>query len=262
MNKKHLTTGNDAPLHLSGKKAGRETDETGQNNTKINILLCDTFDGEFPETIPGYVSLFRDLFGMPGSTVCYEIFDVRRNIYPASLRHDELYLIPGSHASAYDDTPWVKSLIGFVRTMYTENVKMAGICFGHQIIAQALGGKVERAKQGWGTGVRTSKIIDPKALKFFPEGEMSLLYNHHDQAVELPTRAKCFAQSDFCRIEGFYIEDKVLTFQGHPEYTPEYSRYLLLNHSGDEPEELKTTALDSLSRKTDSLAAAQWMKSL
>lgn len=262
MNKNHLITGDSDPLHPLCKKAGREADETGHDKMKINILLCDTFNDQLPEEIPGYVSLFRKLFGMFGSPVCYEIFDVRRNIYPAPLHRDELYLIPGSRASAYDDTPWVKSLIGFVRTMYAKNVKMAGVCFGHQIIAQALGGKVERAKQGWGTGVRTSGIIAPQALKFFPEGEMSLLYNHHDQVVELPPRSKCFAGSDFCRIEGFYIDDKVLTFQGHPEYTPEYSRYLLLNHSDGEPEELKATALDSLSRRTDSLAAAKWMKSL
>jgi GMP synthase-like glutamine amidotransferase len=225
---------------------------------KVNILLCDTFDGELPDEIPEYVFLLRQLFGKLDKHVCYEIFDVRENIYPTSLRSDELYLIPGSHAGAYDDTPWVKSLITFIRTMHSEGIKMAGICFGHQIIAQALGGKVERVKRGWGTGVRTSEIIDPKALTFFPEGQMSLLYNHHDQVVTLPPRAKCFARSEFCPIEGFYIDDSVLTFQGHPEYTAEYNRYLLINHSDDEPEEVITTALASLNRVTDSLAAAKW----
>jgi GMP synthase-like glutamine amidotransferase len=229
---------------------------------KINILLCDTFADRLPAEIPCYEFLFRQLFGKSDDTVCYEIFDVRHGIYPASLNGAELYLIPGSRAGAYDDTPWIKSLIGFVRKMYAENIKMAGICFGHQIIAQALGGKVERAKQGWGTGVRTSEIIDSKALRFFPEGRMNLFYNHHDQVVELPSCATCFAQSDFCRIEGFYIADRALTFQGHPEYTPEYNRYLLVNHSDGEPEDVKTAALASLNRKTDSFAAAQWIKSL
>ncbi|MDR1583450.1 MAG: hypothetical protein LBS55_09395 [Prevotellaceae bacterium] len=229
---------------------------------KINILLCDTFANILPKEIPDYVFLFRKLFGMLDNTVRYEIFDVRQDSYPASLNSDELYLIPGSRASAYDDTPWIKSLIRFIRKMYAEHVKIAGVCFGHQIIAQALGGKVERAKHGWGTGVRTSEIIDPKALDFFPKGQMSLLYNHHDQVVDLPPRAKCFAQSAFCPVEGFYIDDRILTFQGHPEYTPEYNRYLLLNYSAEEPEDLKTTALASLSRKTDSLAAAQWINQL
>lgn len=228
---------------------------------KINILLGDTFEDRLPADIPDYVFLFRKLFGMVDDTACYEVFDVQRGIYPASLNGNELYLIPGSRASAYDDTPWIKSLVEFIRKMYAENVKIAGVCFGHQIIAHALGGKVERAKQGLGAGVRTSRVIDPEALHFFPEKQMSFLYNHHDQVVELPPRATCFAQSDFCAIEGFYIDDKVLTFQGHPEYTHEYSRYLLLNHAAGEPEALKAAALTSLVRKTDSLAAAQWIKS-
>jgi GMP synthase-like glutamine amidotransferase len=229
---------------------------------KVNILLCDTFDGQLPDEIPGYIFLFRQLFGKIDNAVCYEIFDVRQGIYPAALHSDELYLIPGSSAGAYDESPWIKSLIEFIREMYDANVKISGVCFGHQIIAQALGGRVERAKQGWGTGVRTSGIIDPKALKFFPEGQMNLLYNHHDQVVALPPRARCFARSEFCPVEGFYIDDRILTFQGHPEYTPEYNRYQLLNHSAGEPEEVKATALASLNRKVDSLAAAKWMLSI
>jgi GMP synthase-like glutamine amidotransferase len=91
---------------------------------------------------------------------------------------------------------------------------------------------------------------------------MSLLYHHHDQVTELPSCAVCFAKSDFCPVEGLYIDDRVLTFQGHPEYTPEYNRYLLLNHAADEPEDVKTNALASLNRTTDSLAAARWISSL
>jgi GMP synthase-like glutamine amidotransferase len=229
---------------------------------KINVLLCDRFEGQLPEDIPDYVYLFRQLFGKLDTDVSYEIFDVRNNVYPASLRGDELYLIPGSRASAYDNTQWVKTLLEFIRAMYSEGVKMAGVCFGHQVIAQALGGRVEQARQGWGTGVRSSEIVDPKALKFFPEGQMNLQYNHHDQVVELPPRAKCFARSEFCPVEGFYIDDSIVTFQGHPEYTPEYSRYLLVNHSVGEPDDVITNALASLNSRTDHLAAAKWILSM
>ncbi|MDR1887752.1 MAG: hypothetical protein LBQ70_07560 [Prevotellaceae bacterium] len=224
--------------------------------------MSDTFSDILPAEIPDYVSLFRKLFGMIDNTVRYEIFDVRHDIYPDSLNRDELYLITGSRAEAYGDSPWIKSLIEFIRKMYAEGMKIAGVCFGHQIIAQTLGGKVERAKQGWGTGVRTADITDPKALTFFPAKRISLFCNHHDQVTELPPRAVCFAKSDFCPVEGFYIDNQVLTFQGHPEHTAEYVRYLLLNHSDGEREDVKTAALASLTGKVDSSAAAQWIKSL
>jgi GMP synthase-like glutamine amidotransferase len=194
----------------------------------------------------------------------YETFDVHRGVFPAAFHADELYLIPGSRDSAYDDTPRVRNLIRLVRDMDAAKVKMAGICFGHQIIARALGGRVEKARQGWGTGLRRSTVRDLKASAYFPKGTVSLLYNHHDQVTALPPQAVCFAQSDFCPFEGFYVEDRILTFQGHPEYTPDYSRYLLLHHAGDEPEEVKTNALASLNdcRPPDSAAVARWLVNL
>jgi GMP synthase-like glutamine amidotransferase len=206
--------------------------------------------------------MFRNLFDSVHSDTEYEIFDVREEIYPRTLNNDDIYLIPGSNAGAYDDTLWVQTLIKFIRKMYMENVKIAGVCFGHQIIAQALGGKTEKAVQGWGAGVRTSNIIDSKAIAYFPDKTMNLHYNHHDQVTELPPQAVCFAQSDFCPYEGFYINNRIITFQGHPEYTADYSRYLLLNHSDDEPEDVKLKALDSLSLKVDSLSAAKWILNL
>jgi GMP synthase-like glutamine amidotransferase len=225
---------------------------------KINILICDYFDGLLPHEIPSYASMLQTLFDAVDKTVEYELFDVQQGCYP-SVSSRELYLIPGSRAGAYDDTYWVKELIGFIRKLYAGNAKILGICFGHQVIAQALGGRVEKSPKGWGTGIRTSRIIDSKASAYFPEMTMSLHYNHHDYVVELPPEAVCFAMSDFCPIEGFYIGRQVLAFQGHPEYTSGYSRYLLQNHAENEPEEVVNSALISLVNKTDSLAVAKWM---
>ncbi|MDR1674869.1 MAG: hypothetical protein LBR86_00120 [Tannerella sp.] len=226
---------------------------------KINILVCDWFEEwQSPET-PTYAEMLQRLFSAVAPALEYKIFDVCRGVFPAEFHADERYLIPGSHDSAYDDTPRVRQLIRLIREMDAAKVRMAGICFGHQVIAQALGGKVEKARQGWGTGVRRSAVCAPKASGYFPEGTVSLLYNHHDQVTVLPPQAVCFAQSDFCPCEGFYVDDRILTFQGHPEYTPDYSRHLLLHHAGDEPEAVKAKALASLDCPTDAAIAAEWM---
>jgi GMP synthase-like glutamine amidotransferase len=226
---------------------------------KINILLCDTFPGLLPPDIPSYAGMFQQLFSSVDPDVQYEVFDVRQSAYPATLNDRELYLITGSNASAYDDTPWVARLREFIRLLYAKKMKIAGICFGHQIVAQALGGSVVRAAQGWGAGVRSSQVVDGKAAAYFPQGQMKLLYNHHDQVVALPPGAVRFATSEFCHNEGFYISNHVLTFQGHPEHTHEYNRYLLLYHAQDEPAQVRESALQSLTNATDHLAAAAWM---
>jgi GMP synthase-like glutamine amidotransferase len=226
---------------------------------KINILLCDTFPGLLPPEIPSYVSMLQQLFSAADPEAQYEVFDVRQGVYPATLRNGELYLITGSNASAYDATPWVAKLREFIRLLYAGKMKIAGICFGHQVVAQALGGNVARAAQGWGAGVRSSQVVDDSAAAYFPNRQMRLLYHHHDQVVTLPPDAVRFAASEFCPNEGFLIRNHVLTFQGHPEHTHDYNRYLLLYHAQDEPAQVRENALQSLTNATDHIAAAKWM---
>ncbi len=227
---------------------------------KLNILLCDTFPGLLPEYIESYSSLFCNLFDSIRPDMEYMIHTVQNGEIPEIIRTDELYLITGSRAGAYDDTPWVKNLLSFICKAHKKQAKLIGICFGHQAIAQALGGKVEKSDKGWGTGIRSSKIVMPKALTYFTKGEMSLHYNHHDQVITLPKEATLFATSSFCPIEGFVVGEHILTFQGHPEYTSEYNRYTIQNNAKDEPDDIKEKALKSIDTlKTTEKEVAHWI---
>ena len=207
--------------------------------------------------------MFTDLFGRVASGIDYRIYNAFEQELPQSLSNDQLYLIPGSRAGAYETDMWIQNLIGFVREAHKAEVPLAGVCFGHQLIAQALGGLVEPAAKGWASGERRSEIIDSKALEFFPEGQMKLLYNHGDQVVKLPAGARAFATSDFCPNEGFTVGNHIVTFQGHPEYTADYNRYVLLNRSADKSPATVSAALRSLdSADNMGLQAARWMLSL
>lgn len=230
---------------------------------KINILLCDTFEERLPDFLHSYEETFINLFDSVRQGLNYQVFNVCRGELPTTLHPEELYLISGSRAGAYEDFPWIKTLMGFIREAHKKEMKMAGICFGHQVIAQALGGRVERSEKEWRTGIHTAKIVLPQALKYFPNGTMNLHYNHNDQVMELPAEATLFATSKFCPNEGFIIGSHILTFQGHPEYTSEYNRHCILHNNPDEPEYIKITALESLNRMTaQRKEAAQWMLSL
>lgn len=227
---------------------------------KINILLCDTFPGLLPSFIPSYVSMFTLLFDRIDTDLEYQIFPAWEGILPTSFHQGELYLITGSNSGAYEQKAWIESLLEWIRQAYSQQVKLVGICFGHQIIAQALGGEVQKATQGWGIGVRTSDLLTEDTKKYFPNSKMNLLYNHHDQVIVLPPNAVRLATSRFCTNECFQIDNCILTFQGHPEYTPEYAKHLIINHASDEPQNIKTKALNSLdTQQHHGSAVAKWI---
>lgn len=213
---------------------------------RVNILLCDTFPGRLPDFIPNYESLFMDLFASIGEHPVYKIYQTWQGELPSQVNPDELYLIPGSLDSAYDGKPWIVALLHWIERAFNSGAKMMGVCFGHQVIARALGGQVRPYEGGMGVGVRASQVLDGTMQGYFPDQEMRLLYSHHDQVTVLPQGAELCATSDFCKNESFRIGQQVVTFQGHPEFTVAYSRHLLLNCSDDLDECVKTAALLTL----------------
>lgn len=229
----------------------------------LNILLCDPFTGLLPKDIPSYVSMFTNLFDSVRSNVTYHIYDVYKNQFPLHLRPDETYLITGSNSSIFEEKGWIKGLLSFIRGAYAQQIPLAGVCFGHQAIAYALGGKIAPFKKGWEAGIRESRIVDPTARRYFTSNQLALHYSHHGQVTQLPRGAVRFATSDSCKNEGFLLNNHILTFQGHPEYTDSFMRYLIRNHSANEPEEIKEKALESIQfYETMGQKAAQWILDL
>lgn len=217
---------------------------------KLNILLCDTFPGLLPANIPSYEWMFTSLFDKVRGDLTYKIYNVFNGELPTTLSTNDIYLITGSNVSAYDDITWVNELKQWIVKATDQKVKLAGICFGHQIIAEALGGKVEKATNGWGAGIRTSQVVDKMFVTTFPNKKIRLLYNHHDQVTKLPSDATLIATSDFCPNEAYRIGTNIISFQGHPEFSEQYEAHLLQDFPNDgESNDVKIKALQSMSRE-------------
>ena len=106
-----------------------------------------------------------------------------------------------------------------MRGAFAAHVPMIGICFGHQLIAQALGGRVVKFDGGWSVGVRgRTASTDDAGLPGLDGRSLAVAAYHQDQVVEPPPGARTVASSDFCRHAALVYGARALTVQPHPEF--------------------------------------------
>ncbi|MEZ0121771.1 MAG: GMP synthase [Candidatus Reddybacter sp.] len=158
----------------------------------------------------------------------------------------DAYLITGSKAGVYDPLPWITALQNWIVEFHHQRARIIGICFGHQIIAHSLGGLAAKSDKGWGLGV-----LDCQQTLSGSESTLRLIHSHRDQVITLPPSATRLAGCEFCPNAALAIDNSVLTFQGHPEFSPAYLRRLLEQRRGKIDSEIIERALASLATPTD-----------
>ncbi len=194
---------------------------------KLGILKTDQVRPEWVPEFGEYPDMFIKLLGQVDPDLEFRVYDVEQGEYPADIDEVDAYLITGSKSSVYDDKPWIKTLMEFVRELDRRRKKLVGICFGHQLVAHALGGRTEKSPKGWGVGLHTHRFTATPAWHDQQALEFDILVSHQDQVVKNAEGASVLAGSDFCENAVCQVGDHILTFQGHPEFVPGYSREIM-----------------------------------
>ena len=180
--------------------------------------------------------------------------------FPADANFYDAYVITGSPSGAYEADPWIVELMAFIRRSYQLGKKLVGICFGHQILAQALGGHVEKSAKGWGLGLKPFTVNSAKSWMAESSGTCALYFVHQDQVTDLPPNAEHLAGNDFCPNVMYTIGEQVLGVQGHPEFTRAIMQDIFASHDGLKGSQLYETAVASVQNgRPDNDLFAQWI---
>ena len=221
---------------------------------KVGLLECDDVVGRFPEVKGGY----REMFGALLPDFTFRYYEAHRGQLPSGPRECDAWMCTGSKYSVYDGTPWIAELAAFIRSLGER--KFVGICFGHQMLAHAMGGEVAKAKQGWGVGVLPLKVLQHEAWMDPPAESVRIQHMHQDQVLRLPGKSVLLGTSPHCEIGMFRVGETMLGIEGHPEFTVEYGAALIRARRTQIGEQGAQRALESLKGKTDSPAVGRWIE--
>lgn len=227
---------------------------------KIGLLKCDTVKDELLHIAGDCSDFFATLFTRCAPDLSLRVYDIQHGIYPDSLDECDGYMTTGSASSVYDDEPWIHSFRDYVRELYESNTKLVGICFGHQMIADALGGKCEKASSGWSVGIKTVRIISRKTWMKPELDSYNLIVSHLDQVSCLPTGGEVLGTNEQCPNAMFAVGDHFLGIQGHPEFPTPYADALMLSRLERIGQPVVDEARESLSKEVHADILTAWIE--
>lgn len=227
----------------------------------VGILQCDSVDTTLQPEFDDYPDMLRRLLttGAVPPHPTFRVYDLTAGQFPETTDECDAWLFTGSKWSTYDPDDWIIRAQQFARELHAKRCPTIGVCFGHQLICQALGGTVGKANVGWGVGVHTTQILERRSWMQPERNTLSLLVSHQDQVIEPPAEAALLAGHPFCPHDMFEIGEHMLTLQGHPEFPKGYSRAVMDMRREVIGESAYREGIASLEHPIQPEVAAAWM---
>lgn len=223
----------------------------------IGLLMCGHVHETVRPRFGDYPELFAALFGPLG--VSFTRYDADQGQLPTTLDECDGWITSPARSSVGDPDPWIAATADFIRAAVQQEVPFAGVCFGHQLMAKALGGRVERWPDGWCVGVHEYEVVASRPWMSPPASRFRLVASHEDQVTALPPGAELLATSADCANAAFAIGARAIGLQPHPDFPVELSAALLdLREDLIGPAKV-AAARTTLTREPDRALWAQWL---
>ena len=216
------------------------------NDLTIGILLTDHVLDDLQIAHGDQNDFYDKIFSEADPNVNLKIYDVTVDEYPREIDECDGYLITGSKLSVYDNVRWIRDLENFVCLLHSKKKFLLGVCFGHQLIAKALGGEVKKAQVGWVLGLQEYTFHNHFPWLENPNKDIKLIHSHQDQVTNLPEGTTLVASNNSVPNAMYFIDDHIMSIQGHPEFTNEYAYDVVCKRRDILGEELFQSAEQSL----------------
>ena len=228
---------------------------------KIGVLQTGSVAEEIIDRHGPYVTMFERMLQRADPSFSAELWDVNvEGNIPASPSEADGWIITGSRHGVYEDHDWIEPLKAFLREAHAAQAPLVGVCFGHQILAEALGGKVEKSDRGWGCGIHSYTVDQQMPWMDEVKETIAIQALHQDQVVEPPAGATVLAHSEFCPYAALAYGETAMSIQPHPEFDASFERDIInLRRGSAIPEALVDAALETINGPTDSEMFGRWV---